>query len=319
MVCARHAGRNCHFIEPPYCERLGIPFVYDPGPGLLSMEAIANPPAYDRARAAVRYDDVARALVHRLKYGDRLDLAPMMGRWMARAGRELLRRGRRARAGAAALAPAVGAPVQPVGGARARGFRAAACRCCSRALQARQRDAAAGRPRQDRARRQCAGRVPGAAERQGGCRGPSADPGRRRADLRRDGRACARALLGPVPPMSMCWFSPGLWRRRAPPYKCFQELRDRNAAGRNLHHPLSAPIAMPAKALLKRKGVEFTEIDVGRRFGARERDGRAGAGPHTPCRRSSSARRMSAAATNSRARTRRQARPAAGRRRASAA
>ena len=77
-------------IEPPYCARLGIPFTYDPGPGLLSMEAIANPPSYDRARAAVRYDDIARALVHRFKYGDRLDLAPMMGRWMARAGQELL-------------------------------------------------------------------------------------------------------------------------------------------------------------------------------------------------------------------------------------
>jgi ComF family protein len=78
------------FIEPPYCARLGIPFTYDPGPGLLSMEAIADPPAYDRARAALRYDDVARALVLTFKYGDRLDLAPMMGRWMARAGRELL-------------------------------------------------------------------------------------------------------------------------------------------------------------------------------------------------------------------------------------
>ena len=77
-------------IEPPFCARLGIPFTYDPGPGLLSMEAIANPPAYDRARAAVRYDDVARALVHGFKYGDRLDLAPLMGRWMERAGRELL-------------------------------------------------------------------------------------------------------------------------------------------------------------------------------------------------------------------------------------
>jgi ComF family protein len=78
------------FIAPPYCERLGIPFAYDPGPGILSMEAIADPPAYGRARAAVRYDDVARDLVHRLKYGDRLDLATSMGRWMARAGRELL-------------------------------------------------------------------------------------------------------------------------------------------------------------------------------------------------------------------------------------
>jgi ComF family protein len=77
-------------IEPPYCARLGIPFAYDAGPGLLSMEAIAHPPAYDRARAAVRYDDVARALVHAYKYGDRLDLARVMGGWMARAGHELL-------------------------------------------------------------------------------------------------------------------------------------------------------------------------------------------------------------------------------------
>jgi ComF family protein len=78
------------FITRPYCERLGIPFVYDPGPGILSMEAIANPPAYHRARAAVRFDDISRALVHALKYGDRLDLAPMMGRWISNAGRELL-------------------------------------------------------------------------------------------------------------------------------------------------------------------------------------------------------------------------------------
>ena len=54
------------------------------------MEAIADPPAYHRARAAVRYDDVARTLVHAFKYGDRLDLAPTMGRWMASAGRPLL-------------------------------------------------------------------------------------------------------------------------------------------------------------------------------------------------------------------------------------
>jgi ComF family protein len=78
------------FIAPPYCARLGIPFPFDPGPGVLSMEALADPPAFERARAAVRYDDVARSLVHALKYSDRLDLAPTMGRWMATAGRELL-------------------------------------------------------------------------------------------------------------------------------------------------------------------------------------------------------------------------------------
>src|SRR5215210_1845841 len=80
-----------HFIAPPYCERLGIPFAYDLGPGILSMQAIADPPAYARARAVVRYDEVARGLVHALKYGDRLDLAPTMGRWMANAGKELTR------------------------------------------------------------------------------------------------------------------------------------------------------------------------------------------------------------------------------------
>jgi ComF family protein len=88
-VCAA-CWAKLSFIASPFCPRLGIPFVYDPGPDMLSMEAIASPPAYARARAAVRYDDVARTLVHALKYQDRTDLAPAMGRWMARAGRELL-------------------------------------------------------------------------------------------------------------------------------------------------------------------------------------------------------------------------------------
>jgi ComF family protein len=88
-VCAACWAR-LSFIAPPHCPRLGIPFIYDPGPEMLSMEAIANPPAYRRARAAVRYDEIARTLVHALKYQDRTDLAPTMGRWMARAGRELL-------------------------------------------------------------------------------------------------------------------------------------------------------------------------------------------------------------------------------------
>jgi ComF family protein len=88
-VCAA-CWAKLSFIAAPFCPRLGIPFVYDPGPGMLSMEAIADPPAYARARAAVRYDDVARTLVHALKYQDRTDLAPAMGRWMTRAGRDLL-------------------------------------------------------------------------------------------------------------------------------------------------------------------------------------------------------------------------------------
>jgi ComF family protein len=78
------------FIARPYCERLGTPFAYDPGPGIVSAAALADPPAYGRARAAVRYDEIARKLVQAYKYGDRLDLAPGMARWMAQAGSELL-------------------------------------------------------------------------------------------------------------------------------------------------------------------------------------------------------------------------------------
>lgn len=38
----------------------------------------------------MRFDEISRALVHALKYGDRLNLAPMMGQWLGNAGREIL-------------------------------------------------------------------------------------------------------------------------------------------------------------------------------------------------------------------------------------
>jgi ComF family protein len=85
-------------VERPCCERLGTPFAIEMGPGLLSPAALADPPVFGRARAVARYDGPARVLVHSLKFGDRLELAPAMGRWMARAGRELT-------AGADALVP----------------------------------------------------------------------------------------------------------------------------------------------------------------------------------------------------------------------
>ena len=74
------------FIERPYCEVLGTPFSHDLGPGILSADAIANPPPFDRLRSVALYDDLARGLVHALKYRDRTDLAPMMAGWMLRAG-----------------------------------------------------------------------------------------------------------------------------------------------------------------------------------------------------------------------------------------
>jgi ComF family protein len=80
------------FIERPFCERLGTPFAMDLGSeGLLSPEAVANPPVFARARAVAYFEDgPVRQLVHRLKYSDRMELAKPLGAWMARAGNELL-------------------------------------------------------------------------------------------------------------------------------------------------------------------------------------------------------------------------------------
>ena len=80
------------FIERPYCERTGTPFPVDLGAeGLLSPDAVADPPVYARARAVARFEDgPVRRLAHQLKYGDRLDLAGPMGAWMARAGDDLI-------------------------------------------------------------------------------------------------------------------------------------------------------------------------------------------------------------------------------------
>ena len=83
--------RQMRFIERPYCERLGSPFARDLGPGLLSPEAMADPPVWARARAVAAFDDgPARRLVYRLKYQDRMEVARPLGQWMARAGLELL-------------------------------------------------------------------------------------------------------------------------------------------------------------------------------------------------------------------------------------
>jgi len=83
--------RQIRFIERPYCERLGTPFAQDLGPGLLSPEAMAEPPVWARARAVAGFDEgPARQLVYRLKYYDRMEIARPLGSWMARAGAELL-------------------------------------------------------------------------------------------------------------------------------------------------------------------------------------------------------------------------------------
>lgn len=88
-LCAR-CWSAIRFIEPPLCPIYGTPFAYDLGEGIVSAEALADPPPFRRARAAAIYGDAARRLVHHVKYHDRPDLARVMATAMFRAGRTLL-------------------------------------------------------------------------------------------------------------------------------------------------------------------------------------------------------------------------------------
>ncbi|MDX2264936.1 MAG: ComF family protein [Hyphomicrobiales bacterium] len=78
------------FIRDPVCERLGTP-LNDLGDGVrVSAAALADPPAFGRARAAVVYAGVARRLVHALKYEDRHEGVGFLARLTASAGAALL-------------------------------------------------------------------------------------------------------------------------------------------------------------------------------------------------------------------------------------
>jgi ComF family protein len=81
---------HVRFIERPVCAVLGLPFAHGVDEGMVSPRAMAQAPVFNRNRSAVLYDDIARGMVHRLKYNDRADLAPMMAAWMVRASDGIL-------------------------------------------------------------------------------------------------------------------------------------------------------------------------------------------------------------------------------------
>ena len=82
--------QNVVFLDGPCCVCCGIPFELDPGPQTLCAGCVARPPAFDSARAVMRYDEHSREPILALKHADRLDLVPGFARWLARTGGEIL-------------------------------------------------------------------------------------------------------------------------------------------------------------------------------------------------------------------------------------
>ncbi len=82
--------RDVAFIGEPLCDRLGIPLPFDTGGPSISAAALADPPDYDRARAAAHFTGTTRRLIHGFKYSDRQEVRVLLGNWLLTAGHDLL-------------------------------------------------------------------------------------------------------------------------------------------------------------------------------------------------------------------------------------
>ena len=82
--------KEIQFISPPFCDRLGTPFPYDPGYDFISPRALENPPSFTRARASFLYEGLGRQLIHNYKYKRQLFIAPILAKMMMVAGANLL-------------------------------------------------------------------------------------------------------------------------------------------------------------------------------------------------------------------------------------
>lgn len=83
--CSRCWG-ELRFLGAPWCRVCGEPFHELPHPGARCRRCVAEPPAYDAARAALAYADPVKRIVLQLKHGDGTHLARVMATQMARVG-----------------------------------------------------------------------------------------------------------------------------------------------------------------------------------------------------------------------------------------
>ncbi len=82
--------KNLNFITTPFCRGCGFPFEVEIGEQALCGRCIQAPASYTHARAALCYDDACKPLILRFKHSDAIHLAPLMSKWMLRAGKDLI-------------------------------------------------------------------------------------------------------------------------------------------------------------------------------------------------------------------------------------
>ena len=81
LACWQSLG----WLGEPCCVRCGLPFDYgSPGEPVECAGCLADPPRFERLRAAVAYGEIARKVALKLKYGGRPSVAETLARFMAR-------------------------------------------------------------------------------------------------------------------------------------------------------------------------------------------------------------------------------------------
>jgi len=88
-LCSRCWG-GITFFAPPWCVVCGLPFPHPMGDDAVCAACAPERHGWDQARAVLRYDKNSRRLVLALKHGDHTHSARAFGRWMHRAGGEVL-------------------------------------------------------------------------------------------------------------------------------------------------------------------------------------------------------------------------------------
>ena len=87
---AKRMWADVTFLDAPWCEACGFPFEYAVQGGSLCARCSVKRPAFNRARAAMAYDDGSRALILSFKHGGRTEGLASFAAQMRRAGRDIL-------------------------------------------------------------------------------------------------------------------------------------------------------------------------------------------------------------------------------------
>lgn len=95
------AGRLCpscwkglSFLQGPACRCCGYPFEFEATPGEATLSLCGacqkKHPPFDRARAAVRYDEGSRKMIISFKHGDRMEYADFFAQLLLQANQSLV-------------------------------------------------------------------------------------------------------------------------------------------------------------------------------------------------------------------------------------